>query len=503
MSAAADPNTVDTPVLSLSDDHAQGISKGALAIFFGVSAVYIGYRLWDLTGASLWSDEIFALRIARVPWGELLPTLADDKTTPPLFYVILKLWISVGGESLLWLKLLPFLVSVINLVPFYFLCRELRMSGLAMNLALALMAPNSFLINYSQEVRMYCMLLLFTTVSIWAFVRYVNRPLNARANVALLFGANLLLVYTHYFGWLVVGVEAIFLLWLSPRRVIPLIAPAVGLVLLFVPWALMVARVAVSETVPFHNILWIERPGRQAIWWLFLLMTGQADFWRSSSVRYLLFLGPPAFWIYLRVRKRDRRPENRVLVMLTALILLPTTLVFVVSQIGPNSFWHPRYFIIIFVPFMILVAASIERLRPTIARAAFAIGVIAFSINAGTTPFQDAEFSRVKWQALVSEVITVDRQGAEPVKIYAFEILSHAAVEFYLDAANSPRHSAALVEHSSQISDDSFWLVYGPRREADRSNSPIEVLSRRGYRSETISTYGRKGYEVLLVRFTK
>lgn len=499
----ADPTNATASALYLSDDDRPGVSKGALAIFLGIAAMYIGFRLWDLTGSSLWFDEIFALRIARLPWSELFLTLAADKTTPPLFYAVLKAWIAIGGESLSWLKLLPFAASVLTLVPFFFLCRELRLSGLGMNLALAMMAPNSFLINYSQEVRMYSMLMLFTTCSLWMFVRYVNRPQSRWPDIALLFAANLLLVFTHYFGWLVVGVEAAFLLWLSPRRVVALIAPAVALLVIFLPWAYMVARVAVNEPVPFSNISWIEFPSIRSVSRLLRVMTGPSTFWGNTALRIVLFFGPAAIWVRDHLRHREgRTPDRSVLTMLLALTAAPVVVVFLVSWLGPLSYWYPRYFIIIVVPFMLLVAAGITRLRPFALRSGFAAGVIVFSLFANVSTFEDAEFSRVKWDVMVGEM-TASAGTDETITIYAFEMLSHEAVQFYLEEAGAKQVSVTRVDHSSQITDNDFWVVYGPRREADRNNSPVDVLGQRGYRPLTMSTYGRKGFEVLLVRFTK
>ena len=41
--------------------------------------------------------------LARLGWRDLVNFVASDVVHPPLFYAVLKLWIGVGGESLLWL----------------------------------------------------------------------------------------------------------------------------------------------------------------------------------------------------------------------------------------------------------------------------------------------------------------------------------------------------------------------------------------------------------------
>ncbi|MDQ3665242.1 MAG: hypothetical protein M3410_01370 [Acidobacteriota bacterium] len=89
--------------------------------------VFIGIRLWGLTASCLWFDEVFSVHAARKEWTRLPGFVAADIIHPPLFYVLLKVWISIGGESLFWLRLFPVLTSIAVIIPFYMFCRELRL----------------------------------------------------------------------------------------------------------------------------------------------------------------------------------------------------------------------------------------------------------------------------------------------------------------------------------------------------------------------------------------
>src|SRR6185436_12668046 len=103
---------------------------------------------------------------------------------------------------------LPVAFSVLALVPFLYLCRELKQPREVTMLALTFLAVNGSLIKYAQELRMYSMLMFMTLLSMWLFARYFNR---GKSFVWLVI-ANVLLVYTHYFGWLVIGSEVVALL---------------------------------------------------------------------------------------------------------------------------------------------------------------------------------------------------------------------------------------------------------------------------------------------------
>ena len=134
--------------------------------------------------------------------------VAQDLIHPPLFYALLKMWIGVGGDGLLWLRLFPVLFSFLALIPFIYLCRELKLNNATIAIALGLFAVNGALIKYSQTVRMYTLLMFLSLMSIWLFARYFNRG----KSWIWLVVVNILLVYTHYFAWLVVGGEFLIIL---------------------------------------------------------------------------------------------------------------------------------------------------------------------------------------------------------------------------------------------------------------------------------------------------
>src|SRR5579871_5232467 len=120
-------------------------------------AAFAAMRIWRLTDSSLDGDEIFSLLLARRDWHGLFAGAVQDAIHPPLFYVLLKFWTWVGGESLFWLHFFPVVVSLLCLVPFFFLCRRLQISPMARNLALAIAAVHPFAVFYAQDTRMYCM----------------------------------------------------------------------------------------------------------------------------------------------------------------------------------------------------------------------------------------------------------------------------------------------------------------------------------------------------------
>src|SRR6476661_2805213 len=96
------------------------------AAFLVVVGIYIAVRLWGLTSSCLWFDEIFSVHAAEHDWNSLWSFVALDLIHPPLFYALLKIWILSGGESLMWLRLLPVLFAIAAIYPLIKFCIELK-----------------------------------------------------------------------------------------------------------------------------------------------------------------------------------------------------------------------------------------------------------------------------------------------------------------------------------------------------------------------------------------
>jgi uncharacterized membrane protein len=224
-------------------------------------AVYVAVRLWRMTDSCLWFDEIFSVHAAEHDWGSLCWFVAQDLIHPPFFYALLKIWIGFGGESIFWLRLLPLLFATLSLIPFILVCRELKQTRSTILFAIFLLSINGSLINYTQRVRMYTLLMCLSLFSIWLFARYFNR---GKSLFALLI-VNLFLVYTHYFGPLVVGCEVAIVLLFQRIKWRGAAAIFGSATLAMLPWAYAVLSASRSGSELSQNIAWISRPGLREI----------------------------------------------------------------------------------------------------------------------------------------------------------------------------------------------------------------------------------------------
>lgn len=336
-----------------------------LAAFVLVLAVYIAARFWNLTQSCLWFDEIFSVHAAEHSWNTILSFVSLDLIHPPLFYVLLKVWIGAGGEGLFWLRLFPVVISIIAVFPFDSLCRELKLGRWTQTLALFLLSVNGSLIKYAQEVRMYSLLMCLSLFSMWLFARYFIKGKSFLPLVIV----NVLMVYTHYFGWLVIVSEVTLILWFQRikwRRITVML----GIVLAsFIPWIVAVWQAAAGGGLG-QNIGWMSRPGPREIV-TFVLNIIEPFYSKASSAESLsifrvtlplLLIVVTAAAVYsvefVKVDINGRRNAY----FLPAFFKLPVIAVFIVSWLLPYSIWGTRHLIIVFAPFMIWLSTAISEI---------------------------------------------------------------------------------------------------------------------------------------------
>ncbi len=147
------------------------------------------------------------------------------------------------SESAVRLLSVPF--GILAIVMIYVLGSQLfdKEVGLVGALILAL---SSFNIWYSQEARMYSLMVLLTLLSMYFFLRFLQHTTLASSAGYVL--STTLLVYTHYYGLFVVIAQNIYigtLLLLSKRRTHQLkhwVALQAIVLALFAPWTIILVK---------------------------------------------------------------------------------------------------------------------------------------------------------------------------------------------------------------------------------------------------------------------
>ncbi|OIO52353.1 MAG: hypothetical protein AUJ19_01875 [Parcubacteria group bacterium CG1_02_58_44] len=201
----------------------------------------LGLRLLSLrmqgTG---WLDELFSLRFASASTFESwLPAFWD--VHPPFFHPVLTSWLWVVGDSLSAARLLSVLCGTAVVPIVWLVAREIGGRRSA-TVAAALAAVSPVLVYLSGEARMYSMLTLLVSLSLWLFVRTWRNGFSRRSLLVWSLAAATALL-THLTAVVPFAVMVVWGVWRSgssARR--RLMVTAVGVVFPFLVWLIPVVR---------------------------------------------------------------------------------------------------------------------------------------------------------------------------------------------------------------------------------------------------------------------
>jgi hypothetical protein len=212
-SVPAESTTVAEPPEPEPEPDSRGRRWRTGLLLVGLMAV--GVALRTFADRSLWLDEATSWYQAKLPFEVMIEDLRTSDVHPPLFHSLLALSVRLFGDSEVALRL-PSLIAGTALIPMLFVTgRALydRRTGL-IAAVLGTIAP--VIVWYSQEARMYALLMLFGVIAVWALhgaaVRGRARfwPLYAVACAAM--------IWSQYFAVLLVCVLQLALIVVLWRR---------------------------------------------------------------------------------------------------------------------------------------------------------------------------------------------------------------------------------------------------------------------------------------------
>lgn len=155
----------------------------------------------------LWNDEYVSWMIAAAPFNNGFISAVKSQCHMPFYYLYLKFFMTLFGQSDLLLRLTSVFAGILSIIAMYFTGREKdEKTGLT---CASLTAISSFLIYYSQEVRLYSVLFLFSALSLLYTLRCIKNPVKKNFALCALF--NFLILFTHTIGFVFVFFNLIFL----------------------------------------------------------------------------------------------------------------------------------------------------------------------------------------------------------------------------------------------------------------------------------------------------
>lgn len=152
----------------------------------------------------IWLDEAISIHQARLSLHDLFLNLYNGDRQPPLYHLTLWLTIRAFGHGEFAVRLPSLIAGTLVIPVLYELGRELydRRTGL---IAASFAAVSPVLIWYAQEVRMYEFVALFGLLALLTQLRVIRN--GTMLNWAAYILATAALLWSHYFGLLLIGVQ--------------------------------------------------------------------------------------------------------------------------------------------------------------------------------------------------------------------------------------------------------------------------------------------------------
>ncbi len=351
-----------------------------LVVLVIVGSIAAVTRFYQLGRPGIWFDESSSCRWIEFSVAELCARTAVD-CHPPLYWLLLKGWAMLFGQSVGALRSMSVLFGVATVWATYGLVRELQLHwatrseplGLhrsTAGLAALLVALSPFQIEWSQEMRMYSLGTFLVLTSTWLLAIGLRRGgIGVWAGYAVV---GILLVYTLYFSLFTLLAHGVFVVgrgilngkW-SPGFFVAV--AAIGLA--WLPWVpfLWAMYGTVQRSFPQGPLTWTEFS--TLFWWMFVPQNADPawDFAKSILVEACAVL------VILLIASRS---SEQVLVALCAFV--PIYAIVNLSIVSQNLV--ARHRLILGQIFLLIGwALVIQRLRSTWLRRSVAVVSVAMS----------------------------------------------------------------------------------------------------------------------------
>ncbi|MCK4836499.1 MAG: glycosyltransferase family 39 protein, partial [Candidatus Aminicenantes bacterium] len=326
---------------------------------------------------------------------------------PPLFLVVLHFWIKIFGFNEFSPRFFIALTGIISVFPVYFLGKELINKNTGI-IAGFLLSVNYYHLYYSQEVRPYMLLFLFSTLSYLFFIRNLKRI--GKSDRVFYVLSTVLLLYTHFFGLFVLISQLIYLgLHLIFQRKIsrlPIIKDYLlsgfFMVLLYSPMIYFVLKMIEKKE---H---WIKSaPGSAIFPGIF------AGFFGHETVLVALFAALLIILLFTCVKAQrgspitDSKPDSLLfsVPVLFAWIFFSLFIPYFRSIMSVPMFSF-KHAICVLAAVIILIAMALERIRPATFKGLIIASILILSL---TSIFYHHDYyhkkTKQQWREAVSDII--------------------------------------------------------------------------------------------------
>lgn len=309
---------------------------------------------------NIWVDELATIEFA-ISGGNIVQvvknTLEGDPTVAPLFYILAHLWLKVISFNRISLRILPEIIVAISIFVIGKLGEKIGGKKIGIIAAIFTMGSVNYINFSAYSFRMYGLMFLFTTISIYLYILRLEYIDTKREWIySILYGINLtLLCYSQYFGALIclsLGIFDLILILLKKLKLKKLY-PYFIVVLIFFPYLL----IAYQNTIDKWGAFWPAIPTYQSIITIFNILIPY-----STVIKWFFLLGIINLIYSFILSKKEKNyqyiKERKYQLLLLEIIIIVLFTAFIYSKYINSTFsiWVDRYFVCL-MPSTIIVSA--------------------------------------------------------------------------------------------------------------------------------------------------
>jgi len=383
--------------------------KKTIAILALILLIATATRLYGINSESLWFDEAFSVYHAQQSLGHIV-TLPES--TPPLYLITLHFFTKVFGNSEFWVRMPSLIFGVLSVLLIFLLAKKIFNQKVGVYASL-LLAFSSYHVYYSQEARTYSLLVFLSILSMYFFVNYLTS--NRRYYGVLYAISTALLLYSHVYAlFLVLAQNVVYVYSMMDKkkwlyRIKEWSLFQFLLFIIYAPWM----GIFLSQIRVMNAGSWITTRNILDVFFV--------SFGYSGGV--LLGLLYSALFVYgcyeiMRGRKMLSRSQA-YMVLLALWIILPIVIPVIYSLLISPIFFC-RYIIFCIIPFFIIIAYGLTKIRRPVANA---IMIIAVLLSIFYLVEQTKAIEKNQWENVIEQVNTIKSDNDVILLDYGYNIL--------------------------------------------------------------------------------
>jgi mannosyltransferase len=303
----------------------------------------------NLTGKSLWVDEVFSINIAKLDIHSMFQYLNKSEGNMWLYYLILHYWVTILGTSEFAVRFLSVIVSTFSVFAVYKFAKEnfSKKTALISSLVLSL---NFFFIFDTQETRSYAFFILFSALSSLYFLRATRK--GERKNWIIFTVISILNLYTHFYAGFLIFAQGLYLCLYKLRdekiNIFKSLSYFFIISIGFLP-------ALISPSFRGNQLNWISPPEIMELPFTFVVFAGDNPL--LAIVFGLILL----FYLYSIIIKKEylRKLKNEELYL--ALAITSTFFISFAFSYIVKPIYQTEYHIFLLPLFIVLITGIIER----------------------------------------------------------------------------------------------------------------------------------------------